>query len=235
MHMATTALVLAGGRGTRLAPVVADRPKVLAPVAGRPFLAHVLERLAAAGVRHVVLCTGWLASQIRAAFGSCHAGMALEYSEEQEPLGTAGALAHALPLVRSELVLALNGDTLCTADLVALARAHAARAALATVLLARVPDCGRYGRVELDGENRIVRFEEKGARPGPGWVNAGVYCLDRTLLATIPTTRAVSLERESLPAWIGHGLHGHPGEGELLDIGTPDDYAAAGPFVRAHA
>ena len=225
-----TAVILAGGLGTRLRPVVADRPKVLAEVHGRPFLAFLLDQLAAAGIRDVVLCIGYRGEQVRAAFGEAYGALRLRYSQESRLLGTAGALRLALPLLHSDPVLVMNGDSFCEADLASFTRWHRRRGAAATLLLARVPDTGRYGRVELDAEGRVLRFEEKGSPGGPGWVNAGVYLLSRRLLSTIPAGRPVSLEREVFPAWIGRGLYGHRSTGRFLDIGTPEAYATAEAF-----
>jgi NDP-sugar pyrophosphorylase family protein len=225
-----TAVVLAGGLGTRLAPITGTRPKVLADVLGRPFLCFLLDALAAAGVERVVLCTGHGGGQIRAYFGASYRGLPLAYSREGTPLGTAGALRFALPLLADDPVLVTNGDSYCHADARMLWSAHGASGAAATVLLAHVPDAGRYGRVTIDEAGRVLTFSEKTA-PGPGWINAGVYVLSRLVLDAIPTGRAVSLEREVLPAWIGRGLHGHATDGAFLDIGTPQSYAAAGAFL----
>jgi len=227
-----TAAVLAGGAGERLRSAVADRPKVLAEVAGRPFLAILLDQLLAAGVRRAVLCTGYLADQVRAAFGDAYGDLALAYSRETAPLGTGGALRQALPLLNSDPALVLNGDSYCQADLLGLAAWHAAHDAAGTLLLTKVPDTTRYGRVEVDADGRVLRFDEKGASAGPGWVNAGVYVLGRALLASIPAGKATSLERETFPAWTGRGLRGWQGGGRFLDIGTPQAYASAEDFFR---
>jgi NDP-sugar pyrophosphorylase family protein len=139
-----TAAILAGGLGTRLRSVVADRPKVLAEVRGRPFLSFLLDQLAAAGVRYVVLCTGYRGEQVQAAFGNSYGGLRLAYSQEPSPLGTAGALRWALPLCESDVVLALNGDSFCDADLPAFWDWRCARGAEATLLLTRTPFVVRH-------------------------------------------------------------------------------------------
>src|SRR5262245_14251159 len=114
---ATTALILAGGLGTRLRSAVADRPKVLAEIWGKPFLSYLLEQVASAGMRHIVLCVGYASEQIRATFGNTFAGMELTYSQETTRLDTAGALRLALPHFRSDPVLVMNGDSFCDVDL----------------------------------------------------------------------------------------------------------------------
>src|ERR1700677_3864366 len=116
--------VLAGGMGTRLRSVVADRPKVLATVHNRPFLAYLLDQVARAGVRETVLLTGYMAGVVQQQFGSKFAGMSLSYSEEPAPLGTAGAIRHALLLLTRPTVLVLNGDSYCDLDLAAFFERH---------------------------------------------------------------------------------------------------------------
>jgi NDP-sugar pyrophosphorylase family protein len=225
-----TAVILAGGLGMRLRSVVADRPKVVAEVAGRPFLAYLLDQVARAGIREVVLCTGYLGAQVRAMLGDRYDHLHLIYSQEPTPLGTAGALRWALPLFDSATLLVMNGDSFCQTDLGALWDWHHRQGASATMLLTRVAETARYGRVYADADGRVRRFEEKGHRRGAGWINAGIYCLRRALLLTIPPSATVSLEQEMFPAWIGRGLYGYRGGGRFLDIGTPDAYAAAARF-----
>jgi NDP-sugar pyrophosphorylase family protein len=231
----TTVAILAGGLGTRLRPVLADCPKVLAPIGGKPFLACLLEQLAGHGFRDVVLCVGYQSEQVEAAFGRSYAGLRVAYSREPAALGTAGAVRLALPLLKSDPVLVMNGDSFCAADLPSLFHWHAARKAAATLLLARVPDTRRYGRVQVDGEGLIRAFEEKGQQGGPGCINAGIYLLGREVIAEIPPRTTVSLERETFVAWLGRGLYGCLNEGPFLDIGTPASYAAAEEFFSAGA
>jgi histidinol-phosphate phosphatase family protein len=232
---ATTAVVLAGGVGSRLRSVVSDRPKVLASIHNRPFLAYLLDVLEDAARAHlirgeVVLCTGYMADRVEETFGPAYGRMRVHYSRELTPLGTGGALRAAMPRIKTDSVLVMNGDSFCEVDLHALAAAHQTRRAEATIVLTEVPDTQRFGRVQIDGGGHVLGFEEKGTHSGPGWINAGVYLLDRRLLETIPADRAVSLEKEVFPAWIGRGLYGHPVRGRFLDIGTPQSFAAAEDF-----
>lgn len=232
-----TVAILAGGLGTRLRSVVADQPKVLAEVRGRPFLAYLLHQLAAAGFRYIVLCTGYLGEQVRAAFGDAYGSLRLVYSQESSPLGTAGAIRLALPLFKPGLseanvpdsVLVMNGDSFCEANLRDFWTWHCARSADATLLLTHVPNTKRYGRVLVDDDGCVLSFDEKGNKGGPGWINAGIYLLNHRLLLTIPKSGDVSLEREVFPAWIGR-LYGYRNEGRFLDIGTPESYAIAKQF-----
>jgi len=228
-----TAVILAGGLGTRLRPVVGENPKVLASVRNRPFLAYLLEQIAQANIRHAVLCIGYRGDQVRSVLGDTYAGIRLVYSQESSPLGTAGALRLAMPLLQSDPILVMNGDSLCEADFQAFGAWHLTRTADATLLLTQVPDTRRFGRVQVDEEGRVLAFEEKDGRNTPGWINAGVYLISRRLIQAIPASGAVSLEREVFPARVGRGLYGYRSQGRFLDIGTPDAYAMAEQFFAA--
>jgi D-glycero-alpha-D-manno-heptose 1-phosphate guanylyltransferase len=229
-----SAAILAGGFGTRLRAVVGDRPKVLAEVGGRPFLSRLLDQLARAGVQQVVLCTGYLGEQVEQTYGSRYGEMDVYHSRESTPLGTGGALRAILPLVGSDPVLILNGDSYCDFDIADFARFHRSRASEASIVLARVADTSRYGRVNVGPDGRIESFEEKAAATGPGWINAGAYLVSRRALEQLPEHEPLSLEREVFPAWIdGAGMSGYRSEGRFLDIGTPASYAAAEHFFSA--
>jgi histidinol-phosphate phosphatase family protein len=225
-----TAVVLAGGFGTRLRAVVSDCPKVLAEVNGRPFLAYLLDQLVRAGVDTAVLCTGYKAEQIEAAFGDVYRGMRLRYSRETEPLGTAGAIRLALPLIESEEMLVLNGDSYCAADFAEHVRLHRAGDHHGSLLLTPVPDASRFGQVLTRDDGRVTDFLEKDPTARAGWINAGVYVFQRHLLREIPLGRAVSLEREMLPNWIPRGLGTLRSDTKFLDIGTPESYREAAEF-----
>lgn len=226
-----TAAILAGGMGTRLRSRIADRPKVLAPVHGRPYLAYLLEQLADAGVRAVALLTGYLADQVRTAFGDHYAGLRLTYSSEPSPLGTAGALRHALPQLSSSTILLLNGDSYCAVSLPNFWAIHYRQAADFSLVLTPVTDCSRYGRVQTGSDGRVLRFEEKSEVQGAGWVNAGIYLVNRSLIQELPPDVPVSLERDMLPQWAARRrCFGFHNQGRFLDIGTPESYAQAEAF-----
>jgi D-glycero-alpha-D-manno-heptose 1-phosphate guanylyltransferase len=237
-----TGAILAGGLGTRLRSVVSDRPKVLAPVRGKPFLAHLLDQLLEAGVGRVVLLTGYRGEQIQEAFGDQYRELALAYSIEPAPLGTAGALRFALsqlfpasaPGTNGALhgVLVLNGDSYCDADFTKFRAFHEQQRGDASLVLAQVPDTSRFGKVEVGPNHRLQRFLEKQAAGGSGWINAGIYLLNRELIEQIPAGRAVSIEREMFPEWLrNRNLLGFRSEGAFLDIGTPESYQAAEEFL----
>ena len=223
----TTAAILAGGLGTRLRTAVGDRPKVLAEVKGRPFLAWLLEHLEGFGLKQVVLCTGFKAEEVERTVGRSFGGLSILHSRESAPLGTGGALRQALPFLRSGRILVLNGDSFCDVDLEAFGAFHLARRGRASLALAHVKDARRFGRVRLDESDQISEFAEKESAPGAGWINAGVYLFDRPLIEALPAKMALSLEREILPMWIPQGLFGFKTTGRFLDIGTPESYAEA--------
>jgi len=221
------AFVLAGGLGTRLQPRFGDLPKPLAPIGGRPFLARQLEWLAGHGVRDAVMLAGHGADALRAELGSSTAGVALEWSVEDEPLGTGGALRHAARFVDGP-ALVVNGDTLAEGDPWALERDRWERGALGALALYEVADARSRGRVETDAAGRIVRFVEKDdAWRGPAWVNGGVYAFAPALWRELPPG-ASSLERDVLPRLAARGaLHGRRCAGRFWDIGTPEDWERA--------
>jgi dTDP-glucose pyrophosphorylase/histidinol phosphatase-like enzyme len=228
----TDAFILAGGLGTRLRSVMPDDPKVLAPAAGRPMLAHLLDQLAEAGFSRVVLGTGYLADKIEVAFGPSFRGMELIYSRESAPLGTGGALRHAARHFRGGDVLVLNGDSYVAVHLPTFLAWHRARRADVSILLTAVSDPGRYGAVEIGAGGRITAFHEKSARvSGRAWINAGVYVASRAAVEGIAADRSVSLEREVL-ADERLALYGYPGGGAFLDIGVPESLARAEEFFR---
>jgi histidinol-phosphate phosphatase family protein len=228
-----TAAVLTGGLGSRLRPVVADRPKVLAEIRGRPFLAYLLDQLAAAGLRSVVLCTGYRGDQISRTFGESYGPLRLAYSHEQQPLGTGGALRLALPHFMSDPVLVMNGDSFCATDLKAFWDWHRHRRGTASIMLTRVKRSERYGGVKIDADGRIVEFAEKKQGAGPGWINAGVYFLSQGFLRSIAEATNISLEHDVFPRWTRDGLYGYSVQSRFLDIGTPEDFAVAEDFFAS--
>jgi NDP-sugar pyrophosphorylase family protein len=227
----TPALILAGGLGTRLRGVLPDTPKVLAPVAGRPFLAHLLDWLADVGVRDVIICTGYRAAQVTRAFGARYRDLYLYYSWEPQPLGTGGALRRALGLTHAETVLALNGDSFVSCDLPVFLAWHRAHGFAGSLVLAEVDDASRFGTVRVNDGGAIRAFEEKRGNAEPGWINGGVYLLSRRLLESLPEGQPVSIEREGFPAWLSSGLGGYQSSGAFLDIGTPESLARAEAFL----
>ncbi|HCV96614.1 D-glycero-alpha-D-manno-heptose 1-phosphate guanylyltransferase [compost metagenome] len=226
MTVADEAIVLVGGFGTRLRSEVPDLPKPLAPVAGRPFLAYVLDNLAQGGIRRVILATGYLGERVEEAIGSRWQGMSVVYSREPEPLGTGGALALAVRQLQGQAVHLSNGDTfLRYLPRQLQQRAEQEQVALA-VALARVEDVGRYGAVEL-ADGRVAAFNEKGGH-GPGFINAGSYFLGAAALSALPDRAVFSFETDVLlPRAASEGLAACVDTADFIDIGVPEDYRRA--------
>jgi NDP-sugar pyrophosphorylase family protein len=222
------AFVLAGGMGTRLKPRFGDLPKPLAPLRGRPFLLRQLEALAAAGVRHAVVLAGFGADQVRAALASASLRLRVDVVVEPEPLGTAGALAHARAYVGNDSIVVVNGDTLADCDPWRLEQRRWERGALGAVALFRVEDAASRGRVECDASMTVRAFVEKDpAYRGGAWVNGGMYAFSPHFWRRLPGAPA-SLERDVLPALAAEGqLLGLACAGRFWDIGTPEDHARA--------
>jgi D-glycero-alpha-D-manno-heptose 1-phosphate guanylyltransferase len=227
-----TAAILVGGLGTRLRSALGDRPKALARVLGRPFLTYVLDQLAEASIREVVLLTGYRSAEIQQTFGNAYGGMRLIYSAEPEPLGTGGAVRLALPMLASEEILLVNGDSFCEIDLSDLLAFHQQNEPELTLTLAWSEDASRFGQVR-ESAGRVLGFQEKGTSAVPGWVNAGIYVIQKSLLEDIPLWMPVSLERVMFPRWLGvKRIFGFRSSGRFLDIGTPESYRSAGSFFR---
>ena len=213
----TKILVLAGGLGTRLRPLTHTVPKVLVPVLGRPFLEFVLQDLARQGFTRFVLSVGFLADQVEAHFGDGgRLGYQVEYVREEEPLGTGGAIRHALSQLSDPFVV-VNGDTLLQLDLGAMLRVHQQQAVPMTLAAAWVPDRGRYGALKIQN-GKVMRFEEKRPDAGAGLINGGVYAASHSLLAGAPQG-AFSLERDWLPCHAGQ-ITAFETRGYFVDMGT---------------
>lgn len=198
----------------------------MAPIAGRPFLEYLLDRLVEAGYRHVVLATGHLSELIVAHFGSCYRSLALTYSHERTPLGTGGAVLQALRSLPEAPALVLNGDSWLDMDLSAFDAWCEARPQTDAMVLREVPDVSRYGSVRLDGE-RVTAFGEK-AGAGPGLINAGIYRLRLSTFAGFDLPAAFSIENDFFHLHIKRlGMRGFVTDGRFIDIGVPEDFDRA--------
>ena len=219
---AVRAFVLCGGAGTRLRPMLADRPKSMALISGTPFLELLLDSLRSHRIGEVILGTGYMAEKIESYFGSGNKfGLNIRYSREHEPLGTGGALKLAESLI-SDPVLVLNGDSYVEWSLVPMLELFTVKNADIVVVLQAVADVTRYGSVALDQDGRVTQFVEKGDAAGPGLINAGVYLLRKQIVRDLPAGTAISLEREVFPQ-LDRGVYGLISTGPFIDIGIPDD------------
>jgi len=220
------AVVLAGGFGTRLRSVITDVPKPLAPIRGRPFLCLLLDMLASQGIRRVVLATGYMGDKVVETLGSQWRGMALVYSQEDQPLGTGGAIAKAAAHIEGDAWFVLNGDTYLSLDYPSFDAQVREAGALLGMALAHVPDVARYGAVRVE-QGRVAGFVEKG-ESGPGYINAGVYRIERGLMASFRAATPFSFENTVLVSEAERGVvTGYTRTDAFIDIGVPEDYARA--------
>jgi len=221
------AFVLCGGLGTRLRPVLSDRPKSMALIGDVPFLQLLLQGLKSQGVEEVVLGTGYRAEQIEDFFRSGEdIGLRLFYSRENEPLGTGGALKLAEPLLR-EPVAVLNGDTYVEWSLAAMLDLFRQKNANIVMVLQAVSDVSRFGSVSIDSNGRVTEFVEKGTRTGAGLINAGIYLLRKEIVTGLTAGSAISLERDVFQQFLGEKFYGVVSRGTFIDIGIPADLQRA--------
>lgn len=219
------AIVLAGGFGTRLRQVVADVPKPMAPVAGRPFLEILLSSLATKGFTRVILSVGFMAEKITAYFGGNYADMELVYAVEDKPLGTGGGVRLAMDHVSEDHVFVFNGDTFLDLESVLIEQHWQTRQR--PIIVGRdVPDTARYGRL-LTSNGVASGFTEKGV-VGPGLINAGCYVLRHGQLDEFQANVPFSLETDFLSPVVARGeFDVYVTSGKFIDIGVPEDYAFA--------
>ncbi len=222
------AVILSGGKGTRLRPLTYTRPKPLLPVANRPMVEHILDRLPAE-VDRALVASGYMIEQIETWAATHDHRVDLQVIDEPEPLGTGGAIANLADHLTGDF-LCFNGDVLSTAPLQHMIDQRREAEAMGVLSLWQVDDPSPFGVVDLDGD-RITRFVEK---PSPGeaptrLINAGTYCFSQEILDHIPTGRKVSLEREVFPQLLdeGHNLLGQPFKGHWVDCGRPEVYLKA--------
>jgi len=222
------AVLLVGGLGTRLRPVVGSTPKPLASVGNRPFLELLIRQLRQQGIRRLVLCTGYQAEEMERELGDGSAwDVSIEYSREPSPMGTAGAVRFAEPLLRDvQDFLVMNGDSFMEMDFRELAEFHRRCGGVASMAVFCIKNEKRYGTVKLGDEGRVAGFLEKSEGEAEGLVNAGIYVFNRRIFDFLPGGPA-SLEKDVFPKLPAHGLFACEQHGVFIDIGTPDDYARA--------
>jgi len=222
--MSYDAIILAGGLGTRLREAVPDLPKPLAFVNGRPFLDILIEQIECSGIiRKVVLALGYKADAIV----DYYRKKDFKFSIERKPLGTGGAIAKAMKHTKSSQVFVFNGDSFFACPLKEMAQTH--RGVL-TLACTKVEDTSAYGRVELDKNNKVKTFNEKGMK-GAGLINGGIYLFDREIFnKTLP--KSFSLECELIPQILTKGIFGFISNGVFIDIGTKESYTRAQSFLK---
>jgi len=221
------AIVLAGGLGTRLKEVLPDIPKCMAPVNGKPFLTYVLAYLEGQGINKVILSVGYLKEHIINYFGNRYNTISIEYSIENEPLGTGGAIKLAIGYSLLDHVFILNGDTYFTANLALMEQLHYQSSSDITIAAKQVTNASRYGLIETTHADRISAFKEKEQISGGGWINGGIYLVKKQVLNQIGKTK-FSLENDLFKVSCSSlKLQAFKSTDFFLDMGVPDDYLLA--------
>jgi len=227
------AIILAGGKGTRLKSILDDRPKPMAIIEGKPFIEWVLFMLRHQGIQRAIICTGYLGEIIECHLGNGrHIGMKIAYARDPFPLGTGGAVRNALDKTDSTSLLVINGDTYFHPNISNILKTHFERTARVSLSLVRVDDSSRYGSVKINKDGEVMAFVEKSPRKESGLINAGIYIMERNVVNEIPEGAMISLEREILPNLIGKGLYGVSCEGPFVDIGVPESINEAGTILK---
>ena len=220
-----SAILLVGGRGTRLAPLTNNTPKPMLQVAGVPFTEHQITKARSAGITEIVLATSFKAELFEPYFGDgANFGISIKYAVEEVALGTGGAISNAAAMLQGSGPVAIfNGDVLSKHDLAGQFKFHESNGADVTLYLTQVEDARAYGAVELDGAGRVSAFNEKMENPPTNIINAGCYIFNREIIASIPFGKVISVERETFPQLLAAGakVFGFIDKSYWLDIGTP--------------
>lgn len=217
------AIVLAGGKGTRLQSVVSDVPKPMAPIGDMPFLEYILKYLKRNGVHRVILSVGYKRDIIQNYFSNSFEGIELVYSSEDEPLGTGGAIKKALEQVKTDELYIINGDTFFDIDLQQLALQENSKIVLA---LKTMHDFDRYGCVECDKKNVVTNFSEKEYRTS-GNINGGIYLISKNIFQNYELEEIFSFEEFMQKEYNNLNITAKIFDGYFIDIGIPEDYERA--------
>lgn len=227
--MLNTAIILAGGYGSRLRSVVSDVPKPMAPINNQPFLNYQLRFLKKNGIKNVIFSVGHLAEKIIEFYGNSFDGLTIKYAHEKETLGTGGGIRLAMQSTGEAEILVLNGDSLFDFDIQKFYDQHFQSQADFSLALRKVKNAGRYGNIEINGEHKIFSFKEKNKDTKEGLINAGVYILNKNLyVSQTPEQSKFSIERDFFEKQLEHfNIRGFEFEGYFIDIGIPEDYEKA--------
>lgn len=226
--MIKEAIILAGGLGTRLSSVVSDLPKCMAPINGRPFLNYQLDYLYVFGIERVILSVGHLHEKIIKHYGDQYNNIKLDYAIEKEPLGTGGGLKLAMKMAEGPLVYVLNGDTFYHIDYKKFLDIHRGKEAKLSIVLRELDDVMRYGSIERDDSRRITGFWEKSKKSGKGFINGGVYIINKRFFESQNLPDKFSLEKDFFEkVYKNEKIYGILCRQYFIDIGVPEDYEKA--------
>ncbi len=225
--MVKEAIILAGGLGPRLRSVLTDMPKCMAIVKGRPFLTYLIDYYKNQGIEKFIFSVGYKYESIQNYLMKEYSFLNYQLSIEDTPLGTGGAIIQACKKIVSDDVLVLNGDTLFKVDITSLYNLHQSENADCTISLKPMKNASRYGTVELNEKNRIIRFSEKMIQSG-GLINGGVYILKKNGFDSMVFPKTFSFENEYLEKYVSQKkIMGCVQTNFFIDIGIPADYFKA--------
>jgi D-glycero-alpha-D-manno-heptose 1-phosphate guanylyltransferase len=220
------AVILAGGLGTRLSSVLKEVPKPMAPVGERPFLEFLLEWLTGYEISKIIMSVGYKSEIISSFFGIGFNGVPIEYSNEEEPLGTGGGVLKAVEKIEGNDFLVLNGDTYFPVNLHDFRKRHISMKGDITVALKEMHDFSRYGAVDIDMNNSIIRFHEKEFRK-TGLINGGIYLINKDFITGLNLPERFSFEKDVLEKYTDRNIKGMVYQSQFIDIGIPEDYFKA--------
>ncbi|RFS26502.1 D-mannose-1-phosphate guanyltransferase [Chitinophaga silvatica] len=225
--MSRECIILAGGLGTRLRTVVADKPKCMAPIGDQPFLYYLLQYLHQQNVSHAILSLGYLSEQVIDWCQNNPLPLRVSFSVEETPLGTGGGIMHALSQVEGDLVFIVNGDTYFDVAFNELEKFHIGHHAAISLALKPMQQFERYGSIGLNAEQQIIAFKEK-QYCEEGLINGGIYLTSTSYLKNQGLPTSFSFEKEVLEPGVAKGnLYGYISDTYFIDIGIPSDYEAA--------
>lgn len=222
-------VILCGGLGKRMRPTF-EGPKVLAKIGEKTFLDILVDNLLMRGFKNIILSVGYLKEEIKKHFNYKHNKIydyTVAFSEEEEPLGTGGALKKAKTQIRSDPFMVINGDSICEVNFRSFIKFHIEKKALLSMVLVHSNTAQDYGSVSLDGLQKITDFNEKIAGKSDNLINAGIYLMKKEIFTYMPKQKKFSLEYELFPKIIKNRCYGFLTENELIDIGTPERYEKA--------
>ena len=227
--MLNTAIILAGGMGTRLKTIISDLPKPMAPIMNVPFLTYQLNYLKYFGIKKVIFSVGYLSEKIIAHYNQSFENISIEYSIEKNPLGTGGGIRMAMSNLNEDLVLILNGDSFFDLNLEQFYNLHLEQKAEFSLALRYVNNSERYGNIEFNSSHQITSFIEKNQLNQSGYINAGVYILSKKLyLQNTKPNINFSIEKDFFEKQLNQLIiKGFEFKDYFIDIGIPEDYLKA--------
>lgn len=218
--------ILCGGLGKRLRGTIGEVQKTVAHVDGQPFLDIILEYLSVQGFRRVILCTGFQAEQVESCYRYNPWELTIEFSREDSPLGTGGAVKNARTKIQSQQFIVINGDCFCPVDYQAFVKSHEHAKTSTSLVASFVDEAKDFGTIEINSDGNLVGFREKSIK-GPGLANAGIYLFNQNVWDLMPAQNIFSLEYDLFPQLIPLGVHAFKVRADFFDIGTPERYSKA--------